>query len=382
MKLPDFTKDSKLNALRQLMGAPLGEFTPAGNPRTLTRDEIERLTKEGIDVPLVDVETLPDGTLAYKNSRVILYIRDIAYYRAGEQPVLPRFHIADCSTLEDMRTHKRLERYVVATRDDGLFALNIMQANKWDGSPKHVTEKLPVCQNCLKKLQWDDFSPSLQKNTRLKIVDRFRISRFFEVYGKTLITREPTHTSENAPINKYSEDFTIIAKRIKNERNYICEDCGINLRNHQKFLHAHHQNGQKNDNRQENISILCIACHANQFNHAHIKNMPDYAEFIKTRPSIGTTVAKTPPNSSKPSSIGAPPKANPPPSRTVSSPTTTWVEAANTLARAHKLRIQDLRKEGGCVWVMVKTSNHPAAPALEKLGFKFSPKRQAFWRKN
>lgn len=383
MKLPDFTKDSQLNTLRQLMGAPLGEFTPAANRDVLTPAEIEALTTQGIDVSLDEVHALPDGTLAYKNSRVILYIRDVAYYRDSEQHNLPRFHVADCRTLDTMRANNRFERYVVATRDDGLFPLNVIPPNEWSGGVRSVTERLPVCQNCLTKLKWDGFAHGMDKPTRRDIVDQFSIARFFDVYGKTLVTKAPQHTAHTAPLNIYSADFTTVGDRIKVERGYRCDSCGINLANHRKFLHAHHKDGQKHDTRPENISVLCVACHADQFNHSHIKGAPDYVEFLRLRPSI---LAGGPPSTvSRP----APPltRQTASPSPELPLPATAprsanWVAAAQELARTHKLGVQDLRKDGGCVWVALKNPGHPVAIELKKLGFQFSPKRQAFWRKD
>lgn len=359
MKLPDFTKDAGLNALRQVMGASLGALEPAENRGVLTKEEIETLTKQGIEVPLDQVLVLPDGTLAYKNSRIILYIRDITYYRGG-QVVMPRFHVADCKTLENMRANDRFGRYVVATREDGLFPLNIPR------TMQKITERLDVCQHCLEKLRWEEFGHGVDKRA---IVTRFSISRFFAVYGKTLITKSPQHDANTAPLNIYSADFSALGDRIKAERGYRCDRCGFNLANNRRYLHAHHKNGQKHDSRPENIAILCVACHAEQYQHAHLKGSPDYLEFLRVRSSLtpaSTFMASQPP---KP----APPPANP-------AATHNWVAAAQEVARSHKLAVQDLRKGGGCLWVVIKNANHPAAAELKKLGFQFSAKRQAFWR--
>jgi hypothetical protein len=47
----------------------------------LTALELERLTsQDGLDISLDDLKVLEDGTLAYKDSRVLLYIRDVPIY--------------------------------------------------------------------------------------------------------------------------------------------------------------------------------------------------------------------------------------------------------------------------------------------------------------
>jgi hypothetical protein len=45
-------------------------------------------------------------------------------------------------------------------------------------------------------------------------------------------------------------------------------------------LHAHHKNGEKSDNKKENIEILCIGCHAEEYAHSHMKSLPEYKNFI------------------------------------------------------------------------------------------------------
>lgn len=62
------------------MGAELREFKPPQSEDVLRPEEINRLAREGIEIPLDQVNVLPDGTLAYKNQRVVLYIRDVKHF--------------------------------------------------------------------------------------------------------------------------------------------------------------------------------------------------------------------------------------------------------------------------------------------------------------
>src|SRR6185437_13545466 len=98
---------------------------------------------------------LGDGTLAYKNQRVILYIRDIKQFRdkSPSDDHLPRYHLTDCDKLQEMRANNRYGRYVVATRDTGEFQVNLTR----NGALRQSDERLTVCQFCLGQLNWENF---------------------------------------------------------------------------------------------------------------------------------------------------------------------------------------------------------------------------------
>ncbi len=287
MNLPDFKLDNALNELRRTMGAKYIEFTPAASSGILTVEEIERLSKEGIEIPLDEVRVLRDGTLAYKNQRVVVYIRDVKQYRHSvpKEHDLPRFHISHCDKLQEMRANNRYQRYVVATRDSGVFQINLKAQNAVNYQTRE--ERLRVCQYCLGKLNWDDFVLHRQvAHHRNRIVQSFTLQEYFKLYGKTFVEEMPNHTEQTAPLNDYTRDFKEIAERIKIRRNYRCDECGIDLSAHKKFLHAHHKNGIQSDNRESNIGIFCIEHHAEQFSHGHMKSLPDYREFMRLKTRV------------------------------------------------------------------------------------------------
>jgi len=164
MRLPDFTNDTGLLALRRSMGADApGSFSPSYKPNEVTLVELEQLASDGRDVSIGDVVVLENGTLGYKGSRVLVYIRDIS----ALQNWIPKFHIADCKTLQQKQQQNGLCRYVVTTRDDGRFLINLVG--------KQVSSELMqlrVCQNCLDRLAFDGFSLALPAARRNTIVFR------------------------------------------------------------------------------------------------------------------------------------------------------------------------------------------------------------------
>jgi len=287
MRLPDFLIDEPLNQLRRAMGAEnLGQLSLTTNAKRLTVAELEVLIGGGIDIASLDeVRSLDDGTLAYKDRRVFLYIRDVSNYGRGGSAVedLPKFHISNCKKLQDMRAQRRFARYVVAAREDGQF-----QINKKD-SPRAIRttiEKLHVCQYCVGYLSFDGFTHSWARERRSEFVRRFTLSKFFDRYPRDLIDSDGLGDESTAPVNDYTGDFGAHADAAKLRANFRCQNCGFDLRGKElrRYLHAHHLNGVKYDNSSGNLRALCIRCHAEQPMHSHMKQLPEYLRFVQMFP--------------------------------------------------------------------------------------------------
>lgn len=275
MKLPDFLQNGLLNALRSEMGAPLCQSFRAQEAYRLIELPIaEQLRGNGVEVRFEQLTRLPDGTLGYGQYRVLLYIRDVANY--GGRETLPKFHVFHCSVLERMQREKRFDRYVVATRDDGKFIVNLMGS-----SERGRVAELDVCQQCLSGLNWNGFTSLIERDDRLETVRRFSLPAFFAKYPKDLVAFTPRHTSETAPLNDYPANWEDIKERVRARRGMQCESCRRLLgQAGRRFLHVHHRNGQKHDNEDSNLELLCIACHAEEPSHAHMKSLPDYFLFL------------------------------------------------------------------------------------------------------
>ena len=275
MNLPDFSKHVGLNQLRQSMGTELISWNSGEEWKSINIDKI--LVTTGIEITPDEIETADDGTLEYAGRKVAVYIRDI---RAQYVPIdstrekLPRFHVADCDTLRDMRRSNRYERYVVTSRTDGKFIVNFLQ-----DQVEEAERRLYVCKNCLDRLNYNGYRRRGNAG-RDAIRDYFDLSAFFEKYDSQ-ITRAPTHTDITAPLNTYSPNWNQISHRYKETRNWECEECGVNLGDKRKFLHVHHINGQKYDNNDKNLLSLCIRCHANKPQHHQIRSDPDYKEYMQ-----------------------------------------------------------------------------------------------------
>lgn len=278
MKLPNFFDHPGLNELRVLMKAhELGSFR--GNvPRSgLSDHDLIALAGVGIDVSTDDIVFNEDGTLGYRGLRVLVYIRDVMnFHGVIADDRLPRFHFAACKTLIEMQARNRFARYVVATRNDGLFSINERLP---DGRFRASELELRVCQNCLERIAYEGFSSNLSREARLVRVRSFKLSQFFEKYPVDLIDRRPEYDSSSQPLNDYSSDWPFVSERIKSVRGGQCERCSC-VPIASRYLHVHHRNGMKYDNADENLQVLCLGCHAEE--HPHMKGTPDYEAFCRT----------------------------------------------------------------------------------------------------
>jgi len=276
LKIINPIDDPFLSELRFRMGAKLlpklghGKLTELLDP-----EAIRVLGKEGIlldDLDQLKIEK--DKTLSFKGQRVVVYIRD--HNRVREDQSLPKFHISYCKVLDTMKTNNRWHRYVVANPDNEIFIIN------WIGNKTTThSEKLNVCQTCLDAIEWENFSfSSMKKNSRLNIVEEFKLKNFFDKYPKDLLSVLPKYTVDTAPLNDYTEDFEIHRQKILEERKSICDYCSLELSSDTRWLNVHHENGDKTDNRSSNLTLLCYDCHANQPYHGHMKGINRHSEFI------------------------------------------------------------------------------------------------------
>jgi hypothetical protein len=115
-----------------------------------------------------------------------------------------------------------------------------------------------------------------------RVVASFFPGDFFALYPQSLFAKKPIYDSDTAPANVYSDDWPRVSLAARSQAGWRCQQCRLDLSPHhlRKFLQTHHQNGQRNDNRRENLMVLCVECHAKQPNHNHMKNTPDYRSAV------------------------------------------------------------------------------------------------------
>jgi 5-methylcytosine-specific restriction endonuclease McrA len=259
------TNFDTLEKQREKMRAPLIDINLGSH-----WEVINILTKTGIEIdPNTDIIDHPyDGTIIYKaiGVRVLLYIREqhTSIYNSDY-----KFHIHNCRTLKTARQSNRYNKYVVATRTDGMFEV-------FHNGRKKL-QQMHVCKNCLLELNYKDYNNHWQ-DKNMNIYNEFSLEEFFNIYGEQDINR-PDYTDATAPLNYYTENWRKIANEEKSRKRYICECCGRDFSQLKQFLHVHHNNFLKWDNNPQNLKVLCIECHSKQSGHAHLNNSREYREY-------------------------------------------------------------------------------------------------------
>ncbi|GJM13154.1 MAG: hypothetical protein DHS20C12_15570 [Pseudohongiella sp.] len=180
MKLPDFTEFKAFNDLREKIGTnDLGFFELFDPDIHLTGSERSALENPGLLLKAEGVRVLPDKTLALKNSRVLAYIPDEAWYRNHRE--YPTYHVAWCSQLEaQLAEHPLLEYLVTSKISDDYKLLKI----RGSGEVSLTDHGLVVCKHCLHALRYRDYDEfrNRRRGYSQKVLSDFSLEAFYRFY--------------------------------------------------------------------------------------------------------------------------------------------------------------------------------------------------------
>lgn len=271
------TKFKKLRNIISSFGVSIEELTL--QKRDLLRAGLEFSPDDDsvIDTDLGFLEILPDGSVI----RLLVHVpqkRAVHNQGLDDPKSWHKFHIFKCSTVKIWKKNMRK-----TTRDDGRFTYPIYVSGKeYKEDLRDGGRALHLCKNCLGKNQ------SLKKYGK---AESFDIIRFFE---EDCLSTSPQfqqikHLSDfDLEPKNYPSDWRQISTQFKNNRNWICEECSLDLseKSHRKYLHAHHQDRNPSHCSVFNLKALCIRCHAKEHNdNARFKKQPDYIKFVQAFPS-------------------------------------------------------------------------------------------------
>ena len=249
----------QLEKLLEQMDARLPPFPP---PRV----EIDGELTGSVRVHPADFSA-NDEIPILKNRKVLLYLQDArAYYaRWGSYP---KYHVVVCETLQKMRRDGHYDDYYATRRTDGKFLVYLSHSDEL------TPFELVVCRNCLTELVRRHGAEVFPTDPR-----EFPLADWFEIFDGH---HESTPTaSSHATFDYSSEAWRERSRACREEADWLCEQCGIDLESAPHLLHAHHRWGTRYNNPGD-LEALCIGCHAEQpgFEHQTLKCYPDYLQFM------------------------------------------------------------------------------------------------------
>lgn len=203
-----------------------------------------------IDIQDVTLEEIKNGTIEFAddgifvNSRgistqVFLYKRSFHLARYGK----PRFHIRKCKVIESfMHADNTIPEYSRAN------TATVWVKDMDDRFKDKEVSDLPLCKFCIEMIS---------KDCQLR-----SSSEFVEILKEA----GDVVSEENIEVDifGYTKDWEMISKAYREMRGYTCEKCGCHISDpfDQQYMHTHHINAHKADNRLPNLQCLCIRCHA------------------------------------------------------------------------------------------------------------------------
>lgn len=264
------SQTEEIEKIRASLGIEKADLTliPVAVDRELEPDtKIESLFYNGF---LIDPKT---------RQLVFLYIRDHSYvdYRSRKNDAvnLNKVHFTVCRKLKEMCNNGREERYHVTNRTDDLYPIEYK-----DGEEQLV--RLLPCQICLEQSEYKCFDFSMSPDERIGIAESFSAKDAIDLMTEhyRLFTQSKNFHHQYDPTG-YTYGWAEKSRTFRLSKNFTCNKCGVNLAECPNLTDAHHVDGVKRNNSNNNLECLCKLCH--QKIHPHLTISPKAKEEILSK---------------------------------------------------------------------------------------------------
>lgn len=191
-----------------------------------------------------------DGRIYYvdKDGEHQIYMHLEKAYITRYKGKMPKYHLFNCQVIEDFFSTGRGDRYTGSNQEE-VSVTDFTTHEKFSGH-------LEMCGFC-RRIMRAKFSDLEEYYSDIESFCKYIRPTVWDGNGR-----------KNVDINSitgYTKDWWKISVVIRDKAGYKCEKCGKDLSqmNLRPFLHVHHRDGNKLDNRRSNLQTLCIECHAN-----------------------------------------------------------------------------------------------------------------------
>ncbi len=196
------------------------------------------------------------GNVTFKEDGIYIEINGVQhkgymYIKIADvnQYGLPKFHITNCQTILGYKNSGKFNGHYFWSNSN---AVDVQQRNS---TFIHKNEKLEICGYCRREAQITDYNST---------------KGFFD-----LLDIQDTQPQNNAELDMfgYVKEWQQISKKFRIENEFTCDNCTIKIENKmdQRFIQVHHRNGNKLNNKRENLQCLCTLCHSN-IDERHTQN--------------------------------------------------------------------------------------------------------------